>query len=63
MSKYICKKNATHIFSEPTPDFWCPLCERNTGMLELVIEESINTNNDDKLNALNLEIDTIKKDI
>ena len=57
--KYICKNNPAHTFSEPTADFWCPLCEKNTGMLELVDTPK----EDQKLKDLNKEINSIKKEI
>lgn len=25
-TKYVCSSDATHLFDEPTPDFWCSLC-------------------------------------
>ena len=63
MAKYICKNNPAHTFSEPTADFWCPLCEKNTGMLELASEPTQPVRDDGKLDALNNEIESIRKEI
>ena len=63
MAKYICKNNPNHKFSAPTADFWCPLCEKNTGMLELIVEPAKTLQDDGKLDALNNEIESIRKEI
>jgi hypothetical protein len=63
MEKYICKNNPAHTFAEPTADFWCPLCEKNTGMLELITEPIKPIEDDGKLDALNQEIESIRKEI
>jgi hypothetical protein len=62
-NKYICKNNPAHTFTEPTADFWCPLCEKNTGMLELITEPVKPIEDDGKLDALNQEIESIRKEI
>ena len=28
--RYICANNPEHLFENPTPDFWCPLCDIST---------------------------------
>ena len=61
MAKYICKNNPAHTFTEPTADFWCPLCEKNTGMLELLDEETTPIEDDGKIDALEEEIESLKK--
>ena len=63
MAKYICKNNPAHTFTEPTADFWCPLCEKNTGMLELVDEATTPIEDDGKIDALEEEIELLKKEI
>ena len=62
MAKYICKNNPAHTFTEPTADFWCPLCEKNTGMLELLDEETTPIEDDGKIDALEEEIELLKKE-
>ena len=62
-NKYICKNNPAHTFTEPTADFWCPLCEKNTGMLELVDESTPPIEDDGKIDALEEEIELLKKEI
>jgi hypothetical protein len=61
--KYICKNNPNHTFTKPTADFWCPLCEKNTGMLELLEETTEPSRNDEKQTDLKQEIDSLKKEI
>ena len=43
-TKYICKNNPAHTFSEPTADFWCPDCPiEHRGMLSMLEESDVET--------------------
>lgn len=60
MAKYICKNDPTHIFDEPTADFWCPICVGKKGMLNLVEDEE---HEDSISKSLSNEIDGLKSKI